>query len=152
MYTIHPFSRPLKQTWEDLEFIGTTIIKFRSLVAISISLEIYCQKIVQSFTSYFQRLKKLTFINLFSLPCFGLYIVLTSIIQESTNWRYRINVEDLLLTNTIITQKDKKPHTAGLDVPQYRTLKYKLPKYRLKIKKVQYRNTVNPNAPSKSIM
>lgn len=23
MYTIRPFSRPLKQTWEDLEFIGT---------------------------------------------------------------------------------------------------------------------------------
>lgn len=28
MYTIRPFSRPLKQTWEDLEFIGTTIKKF----------------------------------------------------------------------------------------------------------------------------
>lgn len=78
-----------------------------------------------------------------------LYIVLTSIIQESTNGRYPINVEDLLWTNTI-TQKDKKPHTAGLDVPQYRTLKYKLPKYRLKIKKAQYRSTVNPNAPSSS--
>ena len=111
------------------------------MAATSISLEIYYQKIVQSFTSYVKRLKKLTIINLFSLPCFVLYIVLTCIRQEGTNGRYRINVEDLLLTNTI-TQKDKKPHTEGLDVPQYRTLKYKLPKYRLKKSSIpQYRKS-----------
>lgn len=128
MYTIRPFSRPLKQTWEDL---GTTIKKVRSLAATSISLEIYCQKIVQS----------LTLINLFNLPCFVLYVVLTCIRQESTYGRYRINVEDLLLTNTI-TQKDKKLHTEGLDVPQYRTLKYKLPTYRLKKGSIpQYRKS-----------
>ena len=38
----------------------------------------------------------------------------------------------------------------GWTIPQYRTLKSKLPKYRLK--KAQYRNTVNPHAPSARIL
>ena len=39
----------------------------------------------------------------------------------------------LLLPNTV-NQKDAKPHTAGLDDTHYRTLKSKIPKYRLKKK------------------
>ena len=39
--------------------------------------------------------------------------------------------------------KNRIPH--GWILPQYRTLKSKLPKYRLK--KAQYRNTVNPHVP-----
>ena len=40
--------------------------------------------------------------------------ILTYIRQERPNERYRNTVKDLLLPNTV-TQKDEKPHTAGLD-------------------------------------
>ena len=59
-------------------------------------------------------LKILTFIDFCSLLCFVLHSVLTCIRQESANERYRNTVKDLLLPNTV-SQKDGKPHTAGLD-------------------------------------
>ena len=51
--------------------------------------------------------------------------------QESTNKWYCNTVKDLLLPNTT-SKKDEKPHTTGQMIPQYLTLKSKLPKYRLK--------------------
>ena len=62
--------------------------------------------------------------------------------MESENKWHLNTVKDLLLPNTF-KQKDEQPSTAGLDdtaIPHQR----KLPKYRLK--KPQYRNTVNPHA------
>ena len=40
--------------------------------------------------------------------------ILTYIRQERPNEQYRNTVKDLLLPNTV-SQKDEKPHTAGLD-------------------------------------
>ena len=40
--------------------------------------------------------------------------ILTYIRQERPNEQYRNTVKDLLLQNTV-SQKDEKPHTAGLD-------------------------------------
>ena len=71
--------------------------------------------------------------------------ILTYIRQERLNERYRNTVKDLLLPNTV-NQKDENRIPQGWMIPQYRTLKSKLPKYRLK-KKAQYRNTVNPHVP-----
>ena len=48
----------------------------------------------------------LTFIDLYSLPCFVFYSVLTCLRQESANERYRNTVKDLLLPNTV-SQKDE---------------------------------------------
>ena len=53
--------------------------------------------------------------------------ILTYIRQERPNEQYRNTVKDLLLPNTV-SQKDEKPHTAGLDD----TATPKLPKYGLK--------------------
>ena len=61
-----------------------------------------------------KNLKILTFIDLYSLLCFVLHGVLTCIRQESANERYHNTVKDPLLPNTV-SQKEEKPHTAGLD-------------------------------------
>ena len=70
-----------------------------------------------------------------------LHIVLTFIRQEIANKWYHNTVNDFLLPNTV-NQKDEKQYTAWLDDGAILHIKSKLPKYRLK--KAQYRNTVNP--------
>ena len=56
--------------------------------------------------------------------------------------------KDLLLP-VAVSQKDEKPLTAGLDDTQYRTLKSKLPKHRLKKSSIpQYHK---PPCPSRSV-
>ena len=65
------------------------------------------------------------------LPRYLLHIVLTCIRQESENKWYRNTVKDLLLPNTV-NQKDENRIPQGWMIPQYRTSKSKLPKYRLK--------------------
>ena len=51
-------------------------------------------------------------------------------------------VNDLPLPNS----QPEKPRTAGLMIPQYGTLKSKLPKLNTVWKKAQYCNAVNPDA------
>ena len=48
------------------------------------------------------------------LLCFVLHVRLTCVKQKSANERYRSNMKDILLPNTV-SQKDEKPYTAGLD-------------------------------------
>ena len=54
-------------------------------------------------------------------------------------------MKDLPLPNTI-SQKDKKPHTAGVDDSTILHIKIKITEKPLE-KKAQYRNTVNPLIP-----
>ena len=55
--------------------------------------------------------------NLYSLHCFALHIVLTPVLtcfrQGSAKERYHSTVKDLLLPNTV-SQKDEKPHISWL--------------------------------------
>ena len=71
--------------------------------------------------------------------------LLTYIRQERPNEQYRNTVKDLLLPNTV-SQKDEKPHTAGLDDTAIPHIKIKITEIPLE-KKAQYRNTVNPHVP-----
>ena len=68
--------------------------------------------------------------------------ILTYIRQERPNEQYSNTVKDLLLPNTV-SQKDGKPHTAGLDDTQSRSLKIKITKIPLE----KRLNTVNPHVP-----
>ena len=62
--------------------------------------------------------------------------------KESANKRYwYCNTVNNLISLHTIRQNDEKPHTAEPDD----TAKLKLSKYRMK--KAQYRNTVNPHVP-----
>ena len=67
--------------------------------------------------------------------------ILTYIRQERPNEQYSNTVKDLLLPNTV--SQDGKPHTAGLDDTQSRSLKIKITEIPLE-KKL---NTVNPHVP-----
>ena len=79
-----------------------------------------------------------------SLPIFKKKI-LTCFRQESENEQYRNTVKYFLFPNTV-SQKDKKPHTAGLDNTVIPTLKSKLPKYHLKKSLIlQYRKPPCPS-------
>ena len=71
--------------------------------------------------------------------------ILTYIREERPNEQYRNTVMDLLLPNTV-SQKDKKPHTAGLDDTAIPHIKIKITEIPLE-KKAQYGNTVNPHVP-----
>ena len=57
--------------------------------------------------------------------------ILTYIRQGRPNEQYRNTVRDLLLPNTV-TQKDEKPHTAGLDDTAIPHIKIQITEYRLK--------------------
>ena len=71
--------------------------------------------------------------------------ILTYIRQERPNEQYHNTVMDLLLPNTV-SQKDEKPHTAGLDDTAIPHIKIQITEIPLE-KKAQYRNTVNPHVP-----
>ena len=62
--------------------------------------------------------------------------------QESANERFLNTLKDLLQSNTV-SQKEEKPHTAGLDDTAREDLNYRNTAW----KKAQYPNTVNPNVP-----
>ena len=72
--------------------------------------------------------------------------ILTYIRQERPNEQYRNTVKDLLLPNTV-SQKDEKPHTAGLDDTAIPHIKIKITEIPLE-KKL---NTVNPRPMSPSV-
>ena len=67
--------------------------------------------------------------------------ILTYIRQERPNERYRNTKKDLLLPSTL-SQKDEKPHTAGLDDTAILDIKIKITEIPLQ-KKPQNRDTVN---------
>ena len=76
--------------------------------------------------------------------------ILTFIREERPNEQYRNTVKDLRLPNTV-SQKDEKPHSAGLDDTAIPYIKIKITEIPLE-KKAQYRNIVNPHAPLNNIV
>ena len=78
--------------------------------------------------------------------------ILTYIGQERPNERYRNTAKDLLLPNTV-SQKDEKPHTAGLDDTAIPPIKIKITEiYRLKESSIpQYRQPQCPPRLEKSV-
>ena len=72
----------------------------------------------------------------------------TDIGQERPNERYRNTVKDLLLPNTV-SQKDGKPHTAGLDDTAIPHIKIKITEiYRLKESSIPQYRKLTPMSPS----
>ena len=65
--------------------------------------------------------------------------ILTYIRQERPNEQYRNTVKDLLLPNTV-SQKDEKPHTAGLDDTA-------IPHIKIKITEIPLENMLNTAIP-----
>ena len=74
--------------------------------------------------------------------------ILTYIRQERLNEQYRNTVKDLLLPNTV-SQKDEKPHTAGLDDTAILPIKIKITEiYRLKESSIPQYRKLTPMSPS----
>ena len=74
--------------------------------------------------------------------------ILTYIRQERLNEQYRNTVKDLLLPNTV-SQKDEKPHTAGLDDTAIPHIKIKITEiYRLKESSIPQYRKLTPMSPS----
>ena len=94
--------------WEDLKFIDTQIEKpghgiqqqFKHRLTVRNCVIIYRYQYVDLRIAY-------------CVLCCMLYWTVL-IREESTNERYYDTVKDLLLLN-IVSQKDEKPHTAGLN-------------------------------------
>ena len=91
--------------------------------------------------SFRNTIKILTFIDLYSLLCFVLHSVLTCIRQENAHERYRNTMKDLL--SSTVSQKDEKPHTAGLDGAAISHVKISI----IEIPLEKKLNTVNPSVP-----
>ena len=73
---------------------------------------------------------------------------MTYIRQERLNEQYRNTVKDLLLPNTV-SQKDEKPHTAGLDDTAIPHIKIKITEiYRLKESSIPQYRKLTPMSPS----
>ena len=66
--------------------------------------------------------------------------------KESANKRYRKTVNNLISPNTV-SQNDQKPHTAELDDTAIPHVKIEITEIKYRMKKAQYRNTVNPHVP-----
>ena len=72
--------------------------------------------------------------------------------QDNANERYHNTVKDLVLRPNAVSQKDEKPHTAGLDDTAIPHVKINGIEIRMKKSQSIYRNTVNFNVPLVCIM